>query len=86
MLGRLACLLKAPGPPRFGRLPAPKGTPKALQGRGLGRCVLEAPGPPLGGLPALKAPQSPSKDGANMRPVTPKQKQTKASALELRNT
>jgi hypothetical protein len=32
-LGRLGCLLEAPGPP-WGGLPAPKGTPTSLQGRG----------------------------------------------------
>ncbi len=67
-LGRLDCLLEAPGP--LVR-PGPKGTQKALQGHCLGRlgvslgCPLwEASGP-------QKAPQSRLKDGASMRPVTP---------------
>ena len=47
--------------------PAPKGTPKALQGRGLGRL---GPGPLWEASRPPKAPQSRSKDGANMRPVT----------------
>ena len=62
---------RGPRPPSGG--PAPKGSPKALQGIGLGRLGLslgslraplwEASGPP-------KAPQSRSRDGGNMRPVT----------------
>ena len=49
LLGRLGCLLEAPGPPREAR------PPKALQGGGLGRLGLslgKVSGPHLGGFPA----------------------------------
>ena len=68
LLGRLGCLRAAPGPPSGG--PTPRGTPRRRFGSSRvvswksPDLIWEASRPP-------QAPQSRSRDGANMRPTAP---------------
>ena len=85
ILGRLGCLLEAPGPPREARPPkAPQRHSKDAVWVVWG-CLLEISGPPLGGLPAKGTPKSLQGRG-QYEASDPKLTQTRASTLELHNS
>ena len=85
-MGRLGCLLEAPGPPREARPPmAPQRHSKEAVWVVWG-CLLEISGPHLGGLPAPKGTPKSLQGRGQYEANDPKLKQTKASTLELHNS
>ncbi len=85
-MGRLGCLLEAPGGPWEARPPkAPQRHSKDADWVVWG-CLLEVSGPPLGGLPAPKGTPKSLQGRGQYEASDPKLKQTKASTLALHNS
>ena len=86
LLGRLGCLLEAPGPSREVR------PPKAAQRQSketlwvVWGCLLEVSGLPLGGLRAPKDTPKSVQGRGQYEAKDPKLKKTRASTLELHNS
>ena len=86
LLGRLGCLLEAPGLPREARPPkAPQRHSKDAVWVVWG-CLLEVSGPPLGSLPAPKGTPKSLQRRGQYEASDPKLRQTRASTLELHNS
>ena len=85
-MGRLGCLLEAPGPPREARPPkAPQRHSKEAVWV-VWSCLLEVSGLHLGGLPAPKGTPKSLQERGQYEAKDPKLKQTRASTLELHNS
>ena len=85
-MGRLGCLLEAPGPPREARPPkAPQRHSKETVWVVWG-CLLEVSGPPLGGLRAPKGTPKSFQGRGHYEASDLKLTQTKASELKLHSS